>query len=306
MALKTVVSTLVASSDADLETYFISNQISPLVHLINNYLSRGIALQTRVDCDNNNESHEAVARTLLVDSGAVFSLFLRLVDAQPQLLQRAMDCGLLHFYIQQLHDLYVKVVQAKRDQVVDLIRSMYEFSLSLGGMTTATIADLASACINFSRRDLSSGEKLLAGLHALSNGCLDDDAEHGSFLNLENFLYLDMLIEQLPRRRILPTMLMDDLAAKVRPKALLSTDSTEWKPPTTSDVAEDAMLASSQVNDTEAMLAPIVHQVQDFFPDLVDGCVELCLLCSDLQVEVMDNFYWKATHRPRYLTCLMT
>ncbi|CAH0476173.1 unnamed protein product [Peronospora belbahrii] len=189
MALKTVVSTLVASSDADLETYFISNQISPLVHLINNYLSRGIALQTRVDCDNNNESHEAVAGTLLVDSGAVFSLFLRLVDAQPQLLQRAMDCGLLHvtrlFYIQQLHDLYVKVVQAKRDQVVDLIRSMYEFSLSLGGMTTATkiIADLASACINFSRRDSSSGEKLLAGLHALSNGCLDDDAEHGSFLS---------------------------------------------------------------------------------------------------------------------------
>ncbi|CAH0476176.1 unnamed protein product [Peronospora belbahrii] len=241
MALKTVVSTLVASSDADLETYFISNQISPLVHLINNYLSRGIALQTRVDCDNNNESHEAVAKTLLVDSGAVFSLFLRLVDAQPQLLQRAMDCGLLHvtrlvpfcqlcgvknasavanlsdglvnnvatfstttvmlrqFYIQQLHDLYVKVVQAKRDQVVDLIRSIsaagregFGYGADTAGpddvlwcstMLRDVIADLASACINFSRRDLSSGEKLLAGLHALSNGCLDDDAEHGSFLS---------------------------------------------------------------------------------------------------------------------------
>eukprot|EP00644_Phytophthora_capsici_P005565 jgi/Phyca11/98429/e_gw1.2.751.1 len=138
----------------------------------------------------------------------------------------------------------------------------------------------------------SSGEELLAGLHALSNGCLDDTAEHGSYLSdlwylceykekvaeffdrckldLENFSYLDMVIEELPRRRILPTLLTDDLAAETKPRA----------------------------RNESAVLAPMVHQVKDFFPDLGEGYVELCLLSSNLQVEVVINFLLESNPPP--------
>ncbi|EGZ07906.1 hypothetical protein PHYSODRAFT_527000 [Phytophthora sojae] len=131
----------------------------------------------------------------------------------------------------------------------------------------------------------SSGEELLAGLHALSNGCLDDEAEHGSFLSdlwylceckdkvaayfdrckldVENFSYLDMVVEGLPRRRVLLT---DDLAAETKPQA--------------------------------TVLAPMVLQVKDFFPDLGDGYVELCLLSSNLQVEVVINFLLESNPPP--------
>ncbi|EEY67421.1 uncharacterized protein PITG_04453 [Phytophthora infestans T30-4] len=132
----------------------------------------------------------------------------------------------------------------------------------------------------------SNGEQLLAGLHALSNGCADDGAEHGSYLSdlwhlceykhkvaegfdrckldLENVSYLDLVIEQLPRRRILPALLVDDLAAETK-----SVD-----------------------------LIPMVNQVKDFFPDLGEGYVELCLLTSNLQVEVVINFLLEGNPPP--------
>ncbi|ETK94208.1 hypothetical protein L917_02606, partial [Phytophthora nicotianae] len=145
----------------------------------------------------------------------------------------------------------------------------------------------------------SSGEELLAGLHALSNGCLDDGAEHGSYLSdlwylceykdkvseffdrckldLETFSYLDMVIEQLPRRRILSMLLEDDLAAETKANTTLSADAKEWK--------------ASEVEEKKPVdLAPMVNQVKDFFPNLGDGYVELCLLSSNLQVEVAINF----------------
>ncbi|KAL3659231.1 hypothetical protein V7S43_015809 [Phytophthora oleae] len=160
----------------------------------------------------------------------------------------------------------------------------------------------------------ASGEELLAGLHALSNGCLDDEAEHGSYLSdlwylceykdkvaeffdrckldLENFSYLDMVIEELPRRRILPTLLADDLAAETKPRAVLSAEAEEWK----TDVATET--TSAPQNIETAVLAPMVHQVKDFFPDLGEGYVELCLLSSNLQVEVVINFLLESNPPP--------
>lgn len=163
----------------------------------------------------------------------------------------------------------------------------------------------------------SSGEELLAGLHALSNGCLDDEAEHGSFLSdlwylceckdkvaayfdrckldVENFSYLDMVVEGLPRRRVLLT---DDLAAETKPQAVsLSADAKEWRAP---PVVEETKAAAPapQSDDTETVLAPMVLQVKDFFPDLGDGYVELCLLSSNLQVEVVINFLLESNPPP--------
>ncbi|RMX66970.1 hypothetical protein KXD40_008770 [Peronospora effusa] len=427
MTLETMVSTLVTSSDSDLQAYLSSDQMPSLLHSLDDYLMRGTALQTRADGDND-ETQVTAARALSVDASAVFSLFLRLTDASTELQQLAMNCGLLHvtrlvpfcqlygvknanavadildalvnniatfsttvtmlrqLYIQQLQNLHTAVVHAKRGQVVDLSRSIYELSVSLVGMTTATsvtellllegsnietelalleksmlyglmqcyeaslprlqrhvsnfddeaetrqrrlIAETRQTFLQVLGRcvdvvlyntDSASGEELLAGLHALSNGCLDDDAEHGSFLSDlwylceykkkiadffdrckldgENFSYLDMVIEDLPRRRILPTMLLNDLAAETKPQAILSANSKEKESSETSDVAEDVMPASAQIDETEAMMASMVHQVKDFFPDLGDGYVELCLLCSNLPVEMVVNFLLESNPPP--------
>ncbi|POM64047.1 Hypothetical protein PHPALM_20481 [Phytophthora palmivora] len=164
-----------------------------------------------------------------------------------------------------------------------------------------------------------SGEEVLAGLHALSNGSLDDIAEHGSYLSdlwylceykdkvadffdrckldLENFSYLDMVIEGLPRRRILPTLLVNDLAAETKPTTL-SADAKEWVIPESTATTEE-MKPAAQSDDTEAaVLAPMVNQVKDFFPDLGEGYVELCLLSSNLQVEVVINFLLESNPPP--------
>ncbi|CAI5746626.1 unnamed protein product [Peronospora destructor] len=427
MTLGTTVSALMTSSDADLQAYLSSDQMPSLLYSLDDYLMCGTALQTRTDCDSE-ETQVAAARALSIDSGAVFSLFLRLTHAPPQLQELAMNCGILHvtrlvpfcqlygvknanavadildalvnniaafsttvrilrqLYIQQLKNLHAALLQAKRGQVVDLSQSIYELSLSLVGMTTATsvtklllldgrnietelalqeksvlyalmqcyeaslprlqrhvssfddeaetqqrrlIAETRQTLLQVLGRcvdavlhyiDSASGEELLAGLHALSNGCLDDDAEHGSFLSDlwylceykekiadffdrckldgESFSYLDMVIEDLPRRRILPSMLLDDLAAETKPKAILSTNSKQQELSETSDVAEDVMPASSQIYETKAMMASMVHQVKDFFPDLGDGYVELCLLCYNLQVEMVVNFLLESNPPP--------
>ncbi|KAG7388995.1 hypothetical protein PHYPSEUDO_011458 [Phytophthora pseudosyringae] len=177
------------------------------------------------------------------------------------------------------------------------------------------------AVMDKQQKTRASGEELLAGLHALSNGCLDDDAEHGSYvsdlwylceykdkvaaffdrceLDLENFSYLDMVMEELPRRRILPATLVDDLAAETKPKADLSADAKEWKAPERSAVAEETKPVAPPNEDAEAAgLAPMVYQVKDFFPDLGEGFVELCLLSSNLQVEAVINFLLESNPPP--------
>ncbi|RLN73563.1 hypothetical protein BBO99_00009338, partial [Phytophthora kernoviae] len=170
----------------------------------------------------------------------------------------------------------------------------------------------------------STGEELLAGLHALSNGSQDDEAEHGSYLSdlwclseykdkiaaffehckldQENFSYLDMVVEQLPRRRILPAMLIDDLAAENKPKATLSANAKEW----TASESSAAIAAADgetkapapQTNESATSFEPMVNQVKDFFPDLGEGFVELCLLSSGLQVEVVINFLLESNPPP--------
>ncbi|KAL4146014.1 hypothetical protein PRNP1_011887 [Phytophthora ramorum] len=170
------------------------------------------------------------------------------------------------------------------------------------------------------QKTTSTGEEVLAGLHALSNGCLEDDAEHGSFLSdlwhlceykdkvaelfdqckldLENFSYLDMVIEELPRRRILPTMLVDELAAETKPKVVLSADAKEWEASEDQAAVEEAKPTAPQNDDVETVLAPMVNQVRDFFPDLGEGYVELCLLSSNLQVEAVINFLLESNPPP--------
>ncbi|KAG2885183.1 hypothetical protein PC118_g16300 [Phytophthora cactorum] len=162
----------------------------------------------------------------------------------------------------------------------------------------------------------SSGEELLAGLHALCNGCMDDGgAEHGSYLSdlwylceykdkvaeffdrckldLENFSYLDMVIEQLPRRRILPIVPVDDLAAETKPETALSADAKEWEASESKVAVEETKPAAPMAD-----LIPMVHQVKDFFPDLGEGFVELCLLSSNLEVEVVINFLLESNPPP--------
>ncbi|KAG7399409.1 hypothetical protein PHYBOEH_008923 [Phytophthora boehmeriae] len=170
----------------------------------------------------------------------------------------------------------------------------------------------------------SSGEELLAGLHALSNGSQDSEAEHGSYLSdlwhlceyknktaafferckldQENFSYLDMVVENLPRRRILPAMLFDDLAAESKPTVALSANAKEWTAPESSTVTvavDDETKAPLPQNDVSApALDSLVNQVKDFIPDVGDGYVELCLLSSALQVEVVINFLLESNPPP--------
>ncbi|RLN86957.1 hypothetical protein BBJ28_00004035 [Nothophytophthora sp. Chile5] len=160
-------------------------------------------------------------------------------------------------------------------------------------------------------------EALLAGLHGLSNGCEDEEADHGSYisdlwylcdykdtlaafferckLDSESFSYLDMVIEGLPRRRVLPTMLLDGMEAENKANAALSADAKEWKAPESSSaVMEETKAEAPGTGGLDSM----VHQVKDFFPDLGEGYIELCLLNSGLQVEVVINFLLESNPPP--------
>ncbi|OWZ05780.1 hypothetical protein PHMEG_00022058 [Phytophthora megakarya] len=397
---------LSALSDAELPTLLSDDgQLHALLPLLDDFFTRGTALQTRPDV--------AVARSLTADSRAVFSLFLRLVDA-PQLVQLATDCGLLHMTrlapfcqifgvrnadavaellhvlvlnvaafptsLHQLRQLYIQQLNTlhaiKRGQVTDRIQQCYELSLSLSGMTTSKavtevlllqgkdietelalqdqsllyglvrcyeevlpalqrhlstfeegvvmhetslIAETRHTLLKVLGRKQGRG-KLLAGLHALSNGSMEHTAEHGSYLSdlwflcefkdkvaeffdrckldLENFSYLNMVIEELPRRRILPTILVKDLAAETKPKTL-SIDAEEWKAQPESTVVDNE---KPENNGTEAeVMTVMVNQVKEFFPDLGDGYVELCLVSSNLQVEVVINFLLESNPPPALL-----
>ncbi|RLN37882.1 hypothetical protein BBJ28_00007422 [Nothophytophthora sp. Chile5] len=163
-------------------------------------------------------------------------------------------------------------------------------------------------------------EALLAGLHGLSNGCEDEEADHGSYmsdlwylcgykdtlaafferceLDSESFSYLDMVIEGLPRRRVLPTMLVDDMEAENKASVALSADAKEWKAPASSSaVMEETEETKAEAPGTGG-LDSMVHQVKDFFPDLGEGYIELCLLNSGLQVEVVINFLLESNPPP--------
>uniref|UniRef100_M4BCM0 CUE domain-containing protein n=1 Tax=Hyaloperonospora arabidopsidis (strain Emoy2) TaxID=559515 RepID=M4BCM0_HYAAE len=179
--------------------------------------------------------------------------------------------------------------------------------------TRETLLQVLGRCVDVMLNETESvdAEKLLAGLHALSDCCADEDenAEHGSLLSDLWFLcgykrkvadyfqrcqfdpehssYLDMLMEGLPRRRVLPKLLVDDLAAEAKLKTTLSKDS---KAAEAGDVCKEKSSGILPSGEPEPELASMIHQVREFFPDLGEGYVELCLLSSNLQVEAVVDF----------------
>ncbi|KAE9008231.1 hypothetical protein PF005_g12112 [Phytophthora fragariae] len=239
-------------------------------------------------------------------------LLLAGADMETELAQH--EASVLYGLVQ----LYEAALPALQRQVLSLDDKVQAQEAALIAETRHTLLQVLARCVDLlmetqEGEGSGTGEELLAGLHALSNGCLDDEAEHGSFLSdlwylgeykdkvaeffdrckldVETFSYLDMVVEGLPRRRVL---LADDLAAEAKPKASLSADAKEWGVP----VEEETKPAAPQKDDTEAVLAPMVLQVKDFFPDLGDGYVELCLLSSNLQVEVVINFLLESNPPP--------
>lgn len=149
-------------------------------------------------------------------------------------------------------------------------------------------------------------ETLLAVLHALTqcSGCTDCDG--GSFLSDMWFLcglkdkvvdyfmrhemdseqleYLEMIVDGLPKRRIVAR---EEKSASSKREAPTHLEDEEKQP-----AASDG---------DEAALASLVDQVKDFFPDLGDGFIELCLLSSKRQVEVVINFLLESNPPPELL-----
>ncbi|KAG6612019.1 Ubiquitin system component Cue [Phytophthora cinnamomi] len=250
---------------------------------------------------------------LTAGSSVTPRLLLAGVDLESELGRQ--DASVLYGLVQ----LYEAALPALQRQVRSFDDKAQTQEAPLIAETRRTLLLVLARCLDaeMERQEAggsSTGEELLAGLHALSNGCLDDEAEHGSFLSdlwylceykdkvaaffdrckldAENFSYLDMVIEGLPRRRVLLT---EDLTAETKPTASLSADAKEWMAPA---VVEETKPAASQSDDVETVLAPMVTQVKDFFPDLGEGYVELCLLSSNLQVEVVINFLLESNPPP--------
>ncbi|KAI9920120.1 hypothetical protein PsorP6_015677 [Peronosclerospora sorghi] len=130
-------------------------------------------------------------------------------------------------------------------------------------------------------------DELVAGLYAISNGAINkSNTDTGSFLSdlwyvseyqdkvrdvvdRETFGYLDQVIAALPRRRL----------------------------PVNDKVQVDVEQVALNANRTEQeQLVSLIHQVQEVFPTVGDGYVELCLLCSKMQVEPVIN--WLVENQP--------
>ncbi|GMF28285.1 unnamed protein product [Phytophthora lilii] len=251
---------------------------------------------------------DSVASQLLLDG--------KELETELQMQDQSLLCGLVQIYEAALPALQRQVAtfdEKGQSELQPLVAETRHALLQVLGRWVDLVMEKQ-------QKSGSSGEEVLAGLHALSNGSSEHEAEHGSFLSdlwflceykdkvaeffdrceldRDNFAYLDMVIEELPRRRILPTMLVEDLAAETKPMAALSAAAKEWKAPNSETGAEETKAAAPQKDETETELAPMVHQVKDFFPDLGEGYVELCLLSSNLQVEAVINFLLESNPPP--------
>ncbi|KAF4127246.1 CUE domain-containing protein [Phytophthora infestans] len=280
------------------------------------YIRQLIALHTAVQQTKRNQVTDLIRRYLEL------SLSIRGMTASTAVTHVLLLGGedLETELARQSQSMLYALMRCYEASVPTLQRHLATFDETLKTQESPKIAEIRHAlllalerCVDAAvdEQSGSNGEQLLAGLHALSNGCADDGAEHGSYLSdlwhlceykhkvaegfdrckldLENVSYLDLVIEQLPRRRILPALLVDDLAAETKVKTALSADATEWEAPET-----DVALEEKQSVD----LIPMVNQVKDFFPDLGEGYVELCLLTSNLQVEVVINFLLEGNPPP--------
>lgn len=155
-----------------------------------------------------------------------------------------------------------------------------------------------------------SSETLLAVLHTLTH-CSDcAEFDGGSFLSdmwflcglktkvvdyftrhemdAEQLEYLEMIVDGLPKRRIVAK----EQASSSSKQEVTAHLENEEKQPATSD---------TNSNGERAELASLVAQVKDFFPDLGDGFIELCLLSSKRQVEVVINFMLESNPPPELI-----
>uniref|UniRef100_K3X5M3 CUE domain-containing protein n=1 Tax=Globisporangium ultimum (strain ATCC 200006 / CBS 805.95 / DAOM BR144) TaxID=431595 RepID=K3X5M3_GLOUD len=278
--------------------------------------------------------------------------------------------GKLHdVYLTHLQHVHAAVQQDKRTQVLDLIHSIYEISLSLRGLFTSKSLSsllllnngkdpeqivqsesLLRALVVCYESDLpmlqrhlvkldekvlgrfmdllmtkqdegNPDEVLLEVLHIISHCCEDDNAEQGSYLSdlwhlcdyktkISSFLesgevesdhlsYLEMIADGLPRRRIVPVgMDSEKKLGTEKP----SHDLAQAKGHAEASVHyEEEEKEDYNHGEDAALLTSMVHQVKDFFPDLGDGYVELCLLSSQKQLEVVINFLLESNPPPALL-----
>lgn len=129
----------------------------------------------------------------------------------------------------------------------------------------------------------------------------------------DHLSYLEMIVDALPRRRIISAA---QSAAVSKPASVAQETSRS-----SSDLNEvsaqghaSAHASAGHDEDEEkqdyvqvgggedaAMMSSLVHQVKDFFPDLGDGYIELCLLSSQKQLETVINFLLESNPPPALL-----
>jgi hypothetical protein len=153
-----------------------------------------------------------------------------------------------------------------------------------------------------------TGEGVLTIIHELSHSTDAETADHGSFISdlwhlcsyeaklLEYFdeikldrdsvSYLEVILDGLPRRRVLA-----ETPTYETPKAepVEAPASASASPPL--EVPSSERLASDE-------LTPLISQVQDLFPDLGDGYVALCLLSSQNELETVINYLLESNPPP--------
>lgn len=97
-----------------------------------------------------------------------------------------------------------------------------------------------------------------------------------------------MIVDALPRRRIVSPGMASAAAASAAAAPASAID-------------DDAAPESSASSDAPAAMRALVLQVQDLFPDLGDGYVELCLLSASLALETVINFLLESNPPPALL-----
>lgn len=122
-----------------------------------------------------------------------------------------------------------------------------------------------------------------------------------------------MIVDALPRRRIISAALSATLSKPASVAQETSRSSSDYNEDSAQGHAsahasfghdeDEEKQDYSRVGGGEdaAMMSSLVHQVKDFFPDLGDGYIELCLLSSQQQLETVINFLLESNPPPALL-----
>lgn len=112
-----------------------------------------------------------------------------------------------------------------------------------------------------------------------------------------------MIVDALPRRRIVSPGL--DLSDEKPPSKSDSEAQARGHDASQTDYAssdaEEKRVPPAETSDAAAMVNSLVLQVKDFFPDLGEGYIELCLLSSANQLETVINFLLESNPPPALL-----